>query len=116
MPANTHPDPEHPTPLSPGDYRQAEGLPPAGDIKDWREWMMVGLGLTALVAVLASTLAIVAVATSGGSGETTTVVKHAAAPASPATPKAAPTLAESKGVAFTPFERLDPTLPKVPPR
>jgi nitrite reductase (NO-forming) len=69
--------------------------------------------LTAVFAVIGILLAVVALATGGSSGETTTVVKPAAAPA-PAAPAAAPTLAAAKGIEFTPFERVDPTLPKVP--
>src|SRR4051794_40585298 len=108
MSTSTHPDSEHPSALSPTDYRRAEGLPAAPDEKVWREWMMVGIGLTALVAVLAGTLAIVAIATSGGTTEPTTIVKKAAAPAQAAhAGHAAP-------VAFEEFEKVDPTLPAVP--
>ena len=108
MPTSTHPDSEHPNALSPTDYRRAEGLPAAGDEKVWREWMMVGIGLTALVAVLAGTLAVVAIATGGGTTERTTIVKKAATPAAPAH------VGHTTPVAFEQFEKVDPTLPAVP--
>ncbi len=93
------------------DYRAAEGL----DDKTWREWMLVGGGLVAVFTVIGIALGVVAIARSGGSGETTTVVRHAAAtPAATAAPKGAPTLADSKGVAFEKFQKVDPTLPAVP--
>src|SRR5215207_7531134 len=113
MPTSTHPEPA-PSAFSEIDYREAEGLAPPRDGTAWREWMMVGTGLTALFAVFGIVLAIVAIATAGGAGETTTIVKKAAAPAAAATPKAAPTLADAKGVAFEKFETVDPTLPPVP--
>ncbi len=78
-----------------------------------RDWLAVAIGLIGLVSVLAVITAIFALAGSRGDDTATTVVKRAAAPA--ATPAAhTPTLAESKGVAFEPFERVDPTLPAVP--
>ncbi len=85
--------------------------------KVWREWMMVGAGLIALLAVLAIVLATFALA-GGSSGEGTTVVKEVAAPAkAPAagaltTPKADDPAA--KNVEFEPFERVTPDLPAVP--
>jgi len=98
-------------PRSTVDYRKAEGL----DDKTWREWMMVGEGLVAVLVVIAIALAVVAIARSGGSAEPATPVKPAAAtPAAAAKPAGAPTLADAKGLKFTPFERVDPTLPKVP--
>jgi FtsP/CotA-like multicopper oxidase with cupredoxin domain len=108
MPTSTPPESERPSALSPTDYRRAEGLPPAGEIKIWREWMMVGLGLTALVAVLAGTLAVVAIGTGGGTTERTTIVKKAATPAHAAH------AAHAAPVAFEQFEKVDPTLPAVP--
>ena len=89
--------------------------PPAAPASDGRvrqEWMMVGIGLAALVAVLAIVVSVFAFASSGGSGETTTVVKHAAA-ATPAAaaPAKAPTLADAKGVAFEKYAKVDPDAP-----
>jgi uncharacterized cupredoxin-like copper-binding protein len=78
-----------------------------------RDWMLVVIGMTALVAVLSIVTAVYAFSTAGG--ETTTVVKQAAEkPSAAAAPAAAPTLAEAKGVEFEPFERVDPNLPAVP--
>jgi nitrite reductase (NO-forming) len=77
-----------------------------------REWMLVGIGLTALLAVLAAITAVVALATGGGAHAT--VVKQAGGKAPAAAPAAAPTLADAKGVEFEPFERVNPDLPAVP--
>jgi nitrite reductase (NO-forming) len=76
---------------------------------------MVGMGLAALTAILAIVVSIGAFASSGGSGQTTTVVKHASAPTpAAAAPAKAPTLADAKGVAFEKYAKVDPTLPAVP--
>jgi uncharacterized cupredoxin-like copper-binding protein len=95
-------------------YHAAEGFdgaPPAAPASGARrEWLLVGLGLTALVAIIASALALIGLA-SGDDG-TTTVVGQPAVPAAAAA--AAPTLADAKGVAFEKFARVDPTLPPVP--
>jgi nitrite reductase (NO-forming) len=80
--------------------------------KAWREWMMVGTGLVALLAVLA--LVVAAVTATQGAGETTTVVERAAATKGAEATAAAPTAASAKGVDFEPFEWVDPTLPAVP--
>jgi nitrite reductase (NO-forming) len=105
------------------DYREAEGLDeatttapppaPAPDGRATREWAMIAAGLAALGAILAVIVSVFAFASSGGSGETTTVVKRAAVPAS-AAPAKSPTLAAAKGVAFEKFAKVDPTLPAVP--
>ena len=78
-----------------------------------RDWMMVGAGIAVLLAVLATILALVAIAESHSGGETATA---APAPAQPAadTPAVAPTLEEAGDVEFEPFERVDPNLPAVP--
>jgi uncharacterized cupredoxin-like copper-binding protein len=96
------------------DYHAAEGFAdaPPPDSGARREWLLVGLGLTALVAVIASALALVGLAK--GDGDTTTVVKPQAAATAAAADAAAPTLADAKGVAFEKFARVDPTLPAVP--
>jgi FtsP/CotA-like multicopper oxidase with cupredoxin domain len=102
------------------DYLEAEGLtvPPAPPAppsppETSREWMWVGIGLAALVAVVAVVLSLVGIATGSGSERTTTVVKRTA-PAAAAPAAKAPTLAQSKGVAFEKFEPVDATLPAVP--
>ena len=83
---------------------------PADDREARREWMMVGIGLSALMALLAITWRSSRCASSGGASETTTVVKHAPAAAAANAPAAAkaPTLAESKGVAFEKFAQGRP--------
>ena len=114
-------------PSSTLDYQAAEGLteaPPApialeeSPDRRWREWMLVGLGLTALVAILSVVTAVFALAGGGGTGRGTRQAAAAAtvkpAPAATAD-KPAPTLADAKGIAFEPFERVDATLPPVPP-
>jgi FtsP/CotA-like multicopper oxidase with cupredoxin domain len=79
----------------------------------WRQWISIGIGLTALLAVLAIAAAVVAMS-SGTSGENTTTVVRRTTAAPAAGTAAAPTLAQSKGVSFEPFEWVDPTLPAVP--
>jgi nitrite reductase (NO-forming) len=90
-------------------------VPAAPDVR--REWTLVAVGLTALVALIAAAIAVVSLASGGGGESTTVVAKPAATPeaAVPAAPAAAPTLADAEGVKFEPFERVDPTLPQVPP-
>jgi nitrite reductase (NO-forming) len=98
--------------LPPIDYHAAEGLA-APDER--REWTLVAVGLTALVAVLAAAIAIASLASSAG-GDRAVVTKPVAAPTAAAAtePAAAPTLEDAKGVEFEPFENVDPTLPSVP--
>ncbi len=103
------------------DYTSAEGFdetwaPAApGTPTDLRPW--IALGLVAIIAVIAAIVSIVALAGSGGDARP--VSSAAAAPAhtehAPATETAAaPTAADAKGVAFEPFEKVDPTLPAIP--
>ncbi|HEX5857356.1 MAG TPA: multicopper oxidase domain-containing protein [Microbacterium sp.] len=117
-----------PEPTSQIDYHAAEGLndgPPVENPigatvvdggKRWREWMMVGVGLTALLAILAVMVSVFAMATGDDSAATTRAPAPTAQPAEEpaAAEQAAPTLADAKGVAFEPFERVDPALPPVP--
>src|SRR5213592_367017 len=103
-------------PLLPAEYHAAEGFsePPRPDdrARVWREWMMVGLGLTALVAVLGTVVAVAALIVRDN--------RTAAAPATkvvakaPAADTPAPTLADAKGIKFEKFQEVDPTLPAVP--
>jgi uncharacterized cupredoxin-like copper-binding protein len=98
------------------DYHHAEGLT-AGEQRDWREWMMVGVGLTALLAILAIILSLVSVAqTTDPPSATTTASTPPAAAATSATVagSAAPTLAQAKGIAYERFRPVDATLPSVP--
>jgi len=110
----------------PFDYESAEGLDEAGaehiiitaaDVRRdrvRREWLTIGLGLAVLVTVLATIVAVFALA----DGDEPTLARPAAAPAkaaaAPAADTAAPTLADAKGVAFEKFTKVDPTLPPVP--
>ena len=90
----------------------------AGDDSVRRSWMWVALCLVGLVAVIASIVSIVALASAGGDSRAVSAAPAAAAHtdhAAAAKTAAAPTVADAKGVAFEPFERVDPTLPAVPP-
>jgi uncharacterized cupredoxin-like copper-binding protein len=103
-------------PLSPSDYHVAEGFtkPPQRE-RIWREWMMVAVGLTALVAFLGGGLATLALFTGNDGGSAPAVTVKAPAAAAPAAAdKPAPTLAAAKGMAFEKFRPVDPTLPAVP--
>jgi uncharacterized cupredoxin-like copper-binding protein len=95
------------------DYAKAEGL--AERERDWRAWMMVGIGLTALLAVLALIVAIAKLAGTGGDSPSATPSAAAhSMTATPAQDKPAPTLADAKGMKFEKFQPVDPTLPAVP--
>ena len=113
-------------------YQSAEGLhdddpatrlygPPPQD-RNWREWMMVGVGLTALLGVLAIVLSLVSIGqTADGSGAAapaatvTASAAHGSAASSAAVATApAPTLAQARGVAYEKFEPVNPTVPAVP--
>src|SRR4051812_23010316 len=79
-----------------------------------RAWMMVGLGLIALVTIITAIVSPTALARRG-EPTTAALQTHVTAPApAPAAAKAAPTLADAKGVDFEAFEPVDPTLPAVP--
>jgi nitrite reductase (NO-forming) len=86
---------------------------------DERAWMMVGLGLIALVTIITAIVSTVALARSGdeqpapANSTATTEMQHAAAPATATA--AAPTLADAKGIDFEKFEPVDPKLPAIPP-
>ena len=91
--------------------------PVSGSMPDERrEWLLVGIGLTALLALLATLLAAFALAGSESSNGEPASAGAPATPAAPADPAAAPapTLAQAKGVAFEPYHVVDPTLPAVP--
>jgi uncharacterized cupredoxin-like copper-binding protein len=81
---------------------------------DERAWMMVGIGLIALVTIITAIVSTIALARSGETAArpvaATTQMHHAATPAT----SAAPTLADAKGVGFEKFEPVDPTLPAIP--
>ncbi|HEX5192033.1 MAG TPA: multicopper oxidase domain-containing protein [Solirubrobacteraceae bacterium] len=110
--------PEHDTPPE-LDYASAEGLADeSSKERSWREWMMVGVGLTALAAIIAVALSLAAVAGTGDSGSS-----GSAAPAAPrmtaahsatVSGAAAPTMVQAKGIEYERFEPVNPTLPAVP--
>jgi FtsP/CotA-like multicopper oxidase with cupredoxin domain len=109
-----HPELDAEDPEGVPDYPPMDPIVRTGarDARAWREWLAVGVGLTALLAVLAFVVGVVALVTRGD-GEATTVVRQAA-PAAAAADASAPTLADAKGVAFEKYEYVDPTLPPVP--
>ena len=109
------------------DYESAEGLDETGaahivitaeDVRHdraRREWLMIGLGLSALVTVLALVLAVFAFTDDDAAPARPAVAPAPAkAPAAPAGDTPAPTLAAAKGIAFEKFTKVDPTFPPVP--
>jgi nitrite reductase (NO-forming) len=110
-----------PATLTPPELEQFETVAPeaarAEREKSWREWMMVGLGLAALVAVMAIVVAVFALAGSSedkGTPAAAPAAKADTAPAVAAAPAKTATIADAKGVAFEKFEWVDPSLPAVP--
>ena len=110
----------------PLDYESAEGLDDAGAVhlvitaddvrrdRARREWMMIGLGLAALITVMALILTVFAFSDDDAPAPARPAAAPAKAPAGPAADAEAPTLADAKGVAFEKFTKVDPTLPPVP--
>jgi nitrite reductase (NO-forming) len=101
---------------NPRDVTDVPGTP-----DERRDWLAIGVGLVGLSAILAICLAVAALAGAGSDGggavadaspAGSAAVTHTAA-ADPADAPA-PTIAEAKGVAFEPFQLVDPTLPAVP--
>jgi uncharacterized cupredoxin-like copper-binding protein len=107
------PGPEDTTTSPPIDYDVAEGLRPA---RNGRDWTLIGLGLTALFALMALVVSLIALAGGSDSGTPAPSPRAPAAPAAtPAADKPAPTLADSKGIKFEKYQAVDPNLPAVPP-
>lgn len=104
------------------DYHRAEGFTEADLAIDqatekeraWKDWMLVGIGLTALVAVIAIILSFVGIAQTDQAGTVTTAAPAAASAKLPAGLAPAPTLAQAKGVPYEMYRPVDPTLPAVP--
>jgi nitrite reductase (NO-forming) len=115
MATDFHPKTERRSAVDDIDDYAAEGIarPSPERERAWREWTFVAAGLAAVAALLAIVLGAFALA-KGGTPETTTIVRRAAAPAATAPAAKAPTLAEAKAVAYEKFEKVDPTLPAVP--
>ena len=83
--------------------------------KTWRQWVLVGVGLSALVAILAIIVGVAALASSQDGQTAAPAATKVVRESSPAAAAAAPTLAQSKGVDFEKYQEVDPTLPAVPP-
>ncbi|MEA2442106.1 MAG: hypothetical protein QOH76_3530, partial [Thermoleophilaceae bacterium] len=97
----------------PIDYAVAEGLRPA---ENGRDWTLIGLGLTALFALMALVVSLIALAGGSDGGTAAPSPRATTTPAAtPAADKPAPTLADSKGIEFEKFQQVDPNLPAVPP-
>src|SRR5690349_17148977 len=90
-----------PTIITDPGYDVAIPPEPPGEPDEKREWLLVALGLTAFVAIIAIAIALVGLA-KGGDGTTTVAPSHPAAAkqAGSTLDKPAPTLAQSKGVAL----------------
>jgi hypothetical protein len=121
------PTPDHAQqPAPPVDYAAAEGLDQAPAVlveitaadlrrdRARREWLMVGLGLSGLVTVLAIVLAVLAFTEGGEPSPARPAAAPAKPPTAPTAEATAPTLADAKGIAFEKFEKVDATLPPVP--
>jgi nitrite reductase (NO-forming) len=118
-PDDTHPA-DRPTPQPPLDAAFTQLL--LADQKHesergFKEWTLVGIGLTALLAILAIIVSVATLGTmspSGATPATTPAGSAAGTPALPAGLKAAPTLAQAKGIPYEKFQAVNPTLPAVP--
>lgn len=104
----------------PIDHALAEGLSRAGERElreqSWRAWMVFGIGMTALLAVIAVVFGVVAIADSdsgSGTGAAATATATGSVSGSPAS-TAAPTLAQAHAMPYERFRPVDPTLPAVP--
>lgn len=71
---------EMPTPQQ---FTRVNGTSPTGKDRAWHEWMMIGVGLTALLTIVAIIASVVAL--SSKTSTTTTIIRHVTAPASHAT-------------------------------
>jgi len=100
-------EPDHPLDERPP---LAPGTPPDAAR---REWLFVGVGLIALVAVLLSAVALVALLRGGGEAATTVVQQQVPEPAA-AADAPAPSLADAEGIDFEKFARVNPKLPPIP--
>src|SRR6516225_3896898 len=63
--------PDDDPPRPPIDYSTAEGFSDAAGDSNWREWMMVGIGLVALLAILAIVFSLASIAQTTGSDSST---------------------------------------------
>ncbi|HEX5225435.1 MAG TPA: multicopper oxidase domain-containing protein [Solirubrobacteraceae bacterium] len=85
----------------------------------WRDWMVVGVGMTALLAIIAIIFGVVAIAQtdSSSSGPASSMEANPATASKAAVNPAfapAPTLAAAKGMPYERFQPVNPNLPAVP--
>lgn len=104
--------------LTPPKEQVETSRPPRGGEPDAdrlrREWMLVAMGLTAMISLIGLIVGLFALSADQRSdrGQVQTIVKQS--PAATAADQPAPTLAQAKGIRFEPFKRVDPALPAVP--
>ena len=120
-PISEPPDSPHGRPDAPGGHDQLAAefaaYRTAETERAFKEWVLIGIGLTAFFAIVAIVIGVVAIATGGnGSGGATATAAapapHAATVA--AAPAPAPTLAQAKGIPYEKFQPVNPELPAVP--
>jgi uncharacterized cupredoxin-like copper-binding protein len=100
------------------DYLAAEGIMPPDDAQlkeqSWHDWMVFGVGATALLAIIAIVFGIVAIADSGKTPAARTTAAPAGAKAASAELAAAPSIADAHGMPYERFKPVNATLPAVP--
>ncbi len=80
-----------------------------------REWLMAATGLSVFVAAIAIILALFAIGQNGsGASSAPTAAAASTQPVASAAATPGPTIAQAHGVAFEPYQYVDPTLPSVP--
>jgi uncharacterized cupredoxin-like copper-binding protein len=90
-----------------------EPVPDVGPPSDGRrDWLLIAIGLVALLALIALLFSVVSIAVNGDDSGQARPTEPA--PAAASADGAAPTLADAKGIAFEKFARVDPALPAVP--
>ena len=107
---------EEPTVTAPEIRPEPDRPLPEPEPAGGRQWLLVAIGLTALMAVAAVVVGAFALAAGlrddGGNAAPAPLHDHPAPAAAAAA--AAPTLEQAKGIDFEKFEPVDPTLPPVP--
>jgi FtsP/CotA-like multicopper oxidase with cupredoxin domain len=100
---------------TPVDELELVEITPPPESNTWREWMMVAVGLTALVSIIAAAVALVAFATNEKATTKVVAAKATQAAAPAATAIAAATkIEDAKDIKFEKFAAVDPELPAVP--
>jgi nitrite reductase (NO-forming) len=103
--------------MSAAPYHSPAPTSSARRAREERNWIMVGIGLIALVTIITAIVSTLALARSSGehAAPATPAAAHTQEAAAPEkATAAAPTLDDAKGVEFEKFEPVDATLPAVP--